>query len=232
VATAPRLTVTVLAFNEQDNLGPAVAEILAELDRIDASSELVIVDDGSTDGTGAVADELCADARVRVIHHPRNLGLGGGYRTGFAEARGELVTFFPADGQFPPSIIGRFLDRIADADLVLGYLPERRGSPLGRALSWAERLAYRALLGPMPRFQGIFMIRRAVLDQLPLRSQGRGWAVVMEMILRAGRRGYRVISVPTPVRPRLSGVSKVNNARTIAANARQLLALRRLLELD
>jgi hypothetical protein len=117
---------------------------------------------------------------------------------------------------------------MADADLVLGYLPDRPGS-LGRALSAAERVAYRALVGRVPRFQGIFMIRRALLEALPLRSCGRGWAVVMELILRADRAGYRLVSVPTQVRARRSGQSKVNNVRTIAANLRQLVALRRML---
>ncbi len=224
------LSVVVLAYNEEVNLAPSVDEILAELGRLDVSWELLLVDDGSTDGTGALIDAYARRPGVRAIHHPRNLGLGGGYRTGFAEARGDYLTFFPADGQFPPAIIGQFLPRMADHDLVLGYLPERRGNLIGRGLSLAERAAYRALLGPMPRFQGIFMIRRALLADIPLRSQGRGWAVVMELILRTHRARHRVVSVPTRVRPRLSGASKVNNLRTIVANARQLLALRRLLD--
>lgn len=225
---APRLTVVVLAYDEAENLRPAIAELLAELDVVGVPAELLIVDDGSTDGTGAIADELAAaDARVRVIHHPGNLGLGGGYRTGFANARGELVTFFPADGQFPAEIVRQFLPRAADADLVLGYLPERRPSVVGRALSAAERVLYRLLFGPMPRFQGILMVRRRLLDELPLASSGRGWAIVMELILRASRGGYRLVSVPTAVRPRRSGASKVNNVRTIVANLKQVLALRR-----
>lgn len=225
----PRLSVVVLAYDEERNLEAAVAELVGELRRLDATWELVIIDDGSRDGTGALADRLAAgEPGMRVVHHERNLGLGGGYRTGFAEARGEYLTFFPADGQFPATILGDFLPCMEEADLVLGYLPDRPGS-VGRALSAAERLAYRAVVGRMPRFQGIFMIRRALLDELPLRSQGRGWAVVMELILRADRAGYRLVSLPTQVRPRMSGQSKVNNVRTIAANLRQLLALRRLL---
>lgn len=225
----PRLSVVVLAYDEERNLEAAVAELVGELRRLDATWELVIIDDGSRDGTGALADRLAAgEPGMRVVHHERNLGLGGGYRTGFAEARGDYLTFFPADGQFPATILGDFLPCMEEADLVLGYLPDRPGS-VGRALSAAERLAYRAVVGRMPRFQGIFMIRRALLDELPLRSQGRGWAVVMELILRADRAGYRLVSLPTQVRPRMSGQSKVNNVRTIAANLRQLLALRRLL---
>jgi hypothetical protein len=94
-------------------------------------------------------------------------------------------------------------------------------------LSIVERVLYRVLLGPMPRFQGIMMIRRQLLHEIPLSSTGRGWAVVMEFILKAARAGARIDSVPTTVRPRSHGESKVNNWRTIVANLRQLLTLRR-----
>ena len=228
---APRLSVVVLAYDEERSVRTVALAILAELRRLGVSWELLIVDDGSTDRTGAIAEELAAaNPGVRVIHHGGNLGLGGGYRTGFAHARGEYLTFFPADGQFPETIIGDFLARMGPCDMVLGYLPDRRGSLVAKGLSWAERLLYRVLLGPMPRFQGILMFRRTLLDELPLRSSGRGWAVLMELILRAARGRYRLVSVPTACRARLAGTSKVNNLRTIRANLVQLVALRKLIE--
>jgi dolichol-phosphate mannosyltransferase len=225
---APRLTVAVLAYDEADNLGPAVTELLAVTRGLGAPVEVLIVNDGSTDATGARADQLAAEhPDVRVVHHPANLGLGGGYRTGFREARGELLSFFPADGQFPAEILADFLPRMADADLVLGYLPERRPSVLGRALSVAERILYRLVLGPIPRYQGVLMLRRSLLDAVPLRSTGRGWGVIMELVIRVARGPWRVVSVPTPIRPRRSGQSKVQNLRTIGSNLRQVLALGR-----
>ena len=227
-APAPRLTVVVLAYNEAANLEPAVTELLAVTRGLGAPVEVLVVDDGSTDGTGALADRLAAEhPDVRAVHHATNLGLGGGYRTGFQEARGECLSFFPADGQFPAEILADFLPRMASADLVLGYLPERRPSALGRALSLAERVLYRVVLGPIPRFQGVLMLRRSLLHAVPLRSTGRGWGVIMELVIRVARGPFRVVSVPTPVRPRRSGASKVQNVRTIGSNLRQVLALRR-----
>lgn len=226
VPAAPELSVVVLAFNEVDNLRPAVAELLGELRRLGAAWELVIVDDGSRDGTGALADVLAQEeAGVRVVHHAENLGLGGGYRTGFREARGSWLTFFPADAQFPASIIGQFWALRPGADMVLGYLPNRDHDALGKALSVIERVLYRLLFRSFPRFQGIMLLRRTLLDELPLISQGRGWAVVMELILRASRGPYRLVSAPTQLRPRLSGQSKVNNVRSIVANLKQLWEL-------
>jgi dolichol-phosphate mannosyltransferase len=215
-----------MGFNEAGNLEEVVREIRASLGRLGRRAEILVVDDGSTDGTGAIADGLASTLPdVRVVHHVPNGGLGAVYRTGFAQARGDLITFFPADGQFPASILEAFVPAMDGHDLVMGYVP-RRDSLVGRVLSGAERIAYRVLLGPMPRFQGVFMVRRAALARVRLHSEGRGWAIVMELLARAARSGWRMKSLPTTIRPRRSGVSKVQNARTIWSNLLQVVALR------
>jgi glycosyltransferase involved in cell wall biosynthesis len=222
------LTVVVMAYNEAESLEPTVREIAASLARVGAPCEILIVDDGSTDGTSAAADRLALEGPgVRVVHHGKNGGLGSVYRTGFTEARGDLVTFFPADGQFPAAIIEDFFPRLAGLDMVLGYLPRRHDSLLGRLLSNGEKLLYRVLFGRLPRFQGVLMFRRSLLQGLDLRSTGRGWGVLMEFLIRAVRRGARTTSVPTELRARKAGVSKVQNSRTIWSNLRQVMVLRR-----
>lgn len=228
----PSISVVVMAFNEAENLEPVVRELHGVLSALPGprADELLIVDDGSADGTGAVADGLASQLPgVRVLHHDVNRGLGGVYRTGFAEAARDLVTFFPADGQFPAAIIQDFYPLMEANDLVLGYLPRRDSSLVAKGLSAAEKVLYRALFGKMPRYQGVFMVRRSVLQGLRLQTTGRGWGVVMEMVLRIFRGPYRVQSVPTTLRPRMSGHSKVNNLRTIWTNLTQAVALRRTL---
>ena len=224
---APRLSVVLMAFNEAASLAGVTSEIHGALASLGTSYELLIVDDGSSDGTGRIANEMAATlAAVRVCHHDANFGLGAVYRTGFAEARGDLVTFFPADGQFPATIIGHYLAAIDDTDMILGTLPDRGGPVTARLLSWAERLLLRALFGHFPRFQGIVMFRRSLLDGTRLVSQGRGWTVLMEFILRQARTGARIKNLPITIRPRADGASKVNNLRSITSNLRQVLALR------
>ena len=224
---APRISVVLMAFNEAASLAKVAAEIHAELASLGASYELVIVDDGSSDGTGKIADGLAATLTgVRACHHVANLGLGAVYRTSFAEARGELVTFFPADGQFPATIISRYVAAMDDTDMILGILPDRGGPVSARLLSRAERLLLRALFGHFPRFQGIMMFRRSLLDSTRLVSQGRGWTVLMEFILRQARAGARIKNLPITIRPRRGSASKVNNLRSVASNLRQVLALR------
>jgi len=226
-ALAPHVSAVVMAFDEEATLAEVVREIDDELRRLGRRYEILVVDDGSKDGTGRIADELALLLPcVRVVHHQPNRGLGAVYRTGFAEARGEWLTFYPADGQFPASIIGDYLAASEGADVILGTLPHRGGPLAARALSLAERVLLRALFGHFPRFQGILMFRRALLDDTPLVSQGRGWTVLMEFVLRAARRGAHIKHVPTTIRPRRGGRSKVTNLRSIASNLRQVLALR------
>lgn len=221
------LSVVVMAFNEVESVEPTVHELLDCLRQQDTSFEILVIDDGSSDGTSAIVDRLSADLpEVRVVHHEINRGLGAVYRSGFEHARGGLLTFFPADGQFPASIIPTFLLAMDGRDMVLGYLPERVDSMLGQALSWVERRLYAWLLGPVPRFQGVLMFRRRLLDTVELRSDGRGWVVLMELIIRLTRLGVKTASLPTPVRPRRTGHSKVTNLRTVSANLRELWKLR------
>lgn len=216
------VTIVVMAYNEAATLDVNCRDLLST-----GPEELLIVDDGSTDQTADIARRLASsDSRVRVVRHARNLGLGGVYRTGFEEARGSYLTFFPADGQFPSSIVTDFAQRIADLDLVLGTT----ASP--STLSAIEQALFRAVFGPMPRFQGIFMVRVARLRELNLRSSGRGWTIVTEMILRGVRAGWRIESRETPLRPRAAGRSKVRNVRTIMHQLRQTWTLWRDLRRD
>jgi glycosyltransferase involved in cell wall biosynthesis len=225
--TAPALTVAILAYNEEANIGIVLSEMTAVLSSLTEPWEILIVDDGSTDSTGRIADEAAAnDPRVRVVHHGVNRGLGGGYRTGFDNARGTFLIFYPADGQFAPDIIPTFLRQMGELDMLLGYLPNMKRPPLARAASLAEQLLYRALVGKMPRFQGVLMFRTQLLKEIPLHLDGRGWGILLEFILRVSRGPYRVKSTPTDLRKRMSGQSKVMNFKTIRANVEQLFELR------
>ncbi len=219
----------IMAYNEERNLASVVQEVLEVLEQLPGAHEVLIIDDGSTDGTGDLAEDLARKfPLVRIQRHQLNRGLGAVYRTAFDHARGAFVTFFPADGQAPASIVAQFRPLMDQADMVLGYLTDAGATTLwAQGLAAAERMVYRLLFGPIPRFKGIFMFRRSLLASIHLKSTGqRDWVICMELILRAARDGYRVVSVPTELRHRASGRSKVNSLPVIWASLRQIIKLR------
>jgi len=221
----------IMAFNECESLKVVVHDINSELVKSFNKYEIIIVDDGSTDGTEKIADDLKKKySQVRVIHHDGNKGLGMVYKTGFINAKHDFITFYPADGQFPASNINRFIPLMNKYDMMLGYLPERKSSMVARSLSKVERVLFDLAFGKLPKFQGLFLLRRKVLDEIELKSPcGRAWTIVMELIIRVSRGGYRIISIPTEMRPRMSGKSKVNNPKTIISSLKQLVILYRYL---
>lgn len=220
------VSIIVMAYNEVATLSGVLGEIVATMRNATQAYEVIVVDDGSSDGTGQIADEAAQRLpSLKVLHHPTNRGIGEVYRSGFEAATGKYLTFLPADGQFPASIISKFIPLMSRADLVLGYLPDVRRSPGATVLSWTERSLYRAMFGRLPPFQGIMMFRRTTLEELGVKPGGRGWGVLMEIIVRAKRHNLKIMSVPTSLRPRTSGRSKVNNLRSIWANIHQAVAL-------
>lgn len=228
VGTSPTLTVAVMTFNEVETLPGTLGEIADAVREAEVSAEILVIDDGSTDGSGVLAREAATrDPRIRVVSHPVNQGLGEVYRTGFLEARGEFLIFLPADGQFPASVIPSFLEAARSTDLVLGtYDLGDHDSAAGRILNRIERALLVACFGSLPELRGIFMLRRSVIDPARLVARGRAWIILLEMLVRATRSGARFVRVTTPLRPRKAGASKVRNWRTIASYLGQILTLR------
>lgn len=221
------VSVIIMAYNEAQSVRAVLQELDREMEGSGYIHETIVVDDGSTDGTGQEALAYAMGRpHIRVIPHSTNRGIGEVYRSGFAAATGTYVSFLPADGQFPARIIRDFVELMSSADLVLGFLPNRRGSLVAKVLSQMERRMYRALFGPLPSFQGILMFRRGALEALNVQVGGRGWQALMDLIVRASRARYRIRSVPTELRPRAAGSSKVTNLRHVWANLRQALMLR------
>jgi glycosyltransferase involved in cell wall biosynthesis len=220
------LSILVKAFNEAASLETVVTELGQAFATTPWIYEIIVVNDGSNDGTGDIADALARrDERIRVIHHPENRGIGEVYRTGLGAMGGTFMTWVDGDGQFPAEVFPRFLQvlQTQPCDLVLGYVddPQETRSPFGKVLSFGERSLYRLMFGRLPKFQGALMFRATMYRSLGLRPAGRGWGMVMELIIRATRGGYRVINLPITLRARMSGSSKVTNFATIWANLRQ-----------
>jgi dolichol-phosphate mannosyltransferase len=216
-----RATVCLPTYNERENLEPMVRALA---DVLDPDDRVLVVDDNSPDGTGAIADRLAAELPfVGVLHRPRKEGLGPAYLAGFRQALAdgaELVLEMDCDFSHRPEDVRRLVDAAADADLVLGsrYVPGGRVENWGlgrRFISRGGSLYAQLLLGvPVRDLTGGFKCyRRRVLERIDLDAiDSRGYAFQIETTYRALRAGFRVVEVPISFADREVGGSKMSRS--------------------
>ncbi len=213
--------VVIPTYNEAGNLPNLVPQILAQDPRL----EILVVDDGSPDGTGRLADALAAqETRLHVLHRAGKLGLGTAYITGFRwalERAYEYVFEMDADFSHDPAHLKDFLKAVAQADLVLGsrYLDGKVtvvNWPMGRlVLSYCANIYARRLTGLRlwDLTGGFKCFRRRVLEAIDLSQvRSNGYAFQIEMSVRAWRKGFTLKEIPIVFVDRTEGQSKMNRA--------------------
>jgi dolichol-phosphate mannosyltransferase len=214
-----RALVIVPTYNEKFNIARLIPSILAQ----DASLEVLVVDDGSPDGTGAIVDAIAANnPRVYIIHRESKLGLGTAYLAGFRwalERKYDLVFEMDADFSHNPERLPEFLEAIKDADLVLGSRYQDGhvnvvNWPMSRLfLSYSANIYARAVTG-LPIFDttgGFKCFRRNVLESIDLNAvKSNGYAFQIEMSYRVWKRGFRLVEIPIIFVDRTEGVSKMS----------------------
>lgn len=221
----PAVLVVVPTYNERDNLPLVVAAVLTR-----ATYRLLIVDDGSPDGTGRVAEALAqtTNRRVSVLHRTGRRGLGRSYVDGFTRAIAEPVEFvcqMDADFSHDPDHLPTLVEAARAHDLVIGsrYVPGGRvvNWPLHRvALSTMANWYIRAAVGLSVRDStaGFRCWRREALARMPLSQiQSDGYAFQVEMAWEAARRGFRIAEVPISFVERRRGRSKMSWAIVVEA---------------
>jgi glycosyltransferase involved in cell wall biosynthesis len=227
----PRLTFFFPAFNEEENVAETVGRALAEIGpMVDGSLEVLIVDDGSTDGTPRIADELAAaDPRVRV-HHQANRGYGGALRAGFEHARGTLVGFSDGDLQFDLGEFDRLLGRLDDprgpVDVVIGYRIKRRDPPHRIFIAKTYNAIVSVLFGLRVRDIDCAMklFRREVFDGLPLTTDSPFLSA--ELLIKLRARGERIAQLGVNHYPRAAGTNTGASFRKILRTFRDIGRLR------
>jgi len=233
-----RATICLPTYNERENLGPmieALAAVLRDGDRV------LVIDDNSPDGTGAIADTLAATHPfIDVLHRGRKEGLGRAYIEGFRHVLvgdAELVLEMDCDFSHNPADVPRLIAAAEDgADLVLGsrYVPGggTRNWGLARRLISRGGSVYTALflrMGVKDPTGGFKCFRRAVLERLDLDAiTPRGYAFQIELTYRVKQAGFRVVEIPITFADREVGQSKMSRAVVLEAIWRvPLLRLRR-----
>ena len=198
---ASSLSIVLPCFDEADRLPGTLAAYLAHFPPSRAEVELIVVDDGSTDGTSAIADQIAAaDPRVRVVRTPHNHGKGYAVRVGVQAAQGELVVFTDADGSYGPDQLERVVAALERAPVAIGARLGRQagtGSPLRRLASRVFNRAMRLLLGlPYADTQcGLKGFRRGAAEAVFQRARVDGFAFDAEALLVARRLGIEVVEV-------------------------------------
>jgi glycosyltransferase involved in cell wall biosynthesis len=200
------------AFNEQENIETAVTRMVETLKSLPlADWEVIIVDDGSVDRTGEIADRLASEdpAHIRVFHHNPNLGYAEALKTGFTSARHQLIFYTDSDNQFDVREITSLLALIDEADIVTGFRIYRF-DPLTRlVLSWGFNLLVRIIFRINVRdIDCAFkLFRREVFDRVTIES--KKFFVDAEILAKAKYFGFRMVEVGVRHYPRPAGRSTV-----------------------
>jgi glycosyltransferase involved in cell wall biosynthesis len=218
------------ALNEEDNVKPIVEEALAVLPRFADDFEVTVVDDGSSDRTGAIADELARkDARVRVIHHGRRRGYGGAVRSGLRSATKPWVFFTDGDRQFALEDLALLIAASDGVDAVVGFRKKRADPARRLFVAWVYNHLIRLLFGGGWRDVdcAFKLFRRALFDQVPLeRVRSEGAFFSPELLITLHRAGVRIRQVGVRHFPRTAHEPKGASPRVILRAIRDLLRLR------
>jgi len=226
----PRSPLSISAFfpcyNEEANVERTTLAALKTFSRISDDFEVIIVDDGSKDRTGEIADRLAADhPHVRAVHNRPNLGYGGALQRGFREAAKTWVFYTDGDGQFDFDEIDKLLPLLEQYDIVSAYRLDRQDSPVRKlnAFCWSTLVNLLFWMGLRDIDCAFKIYPRKLFDEIQMKS--RGALIDTEVLARAKRLGYTVGQVGVHHYPRTAGTQTGANLRVILRAFKELFAL-------
>jgi glycosyltransferase involved in cell wall biosynthesis len=216
-ARVPGLSVFFPAYNDAGTIASVVIQAIEVARRLTPDFEVIVVNDGSRDATGQIADELARTYTcVRVVHHTSNLGYGGALRTGFASSTKGLIAYTDGDAQYDPSELETLWNRLTeDADMVTGY-KIRRSDPIhrviiGRIYHHTVKFMFRLRVRDVDC--DFRLMRREIFDRVKLeRDTG---VICLEMMRKIQDAGFRVLEVPVHHYHRTHGRSQFFNIRRV-----------------
>ena len=225
LALPDSLSVVIMALNEEATIERQVWDTLSLGEDLGMDVEVVAVDDGSWDRTPQILDDIARrDKRVRVVHHPTNLGMGMAIRSGYSACAKEFVTQLPGDAQVRPSTLVPLLSLAPSHDLVLSTYARRDDGLLRRFVSLSFQATTWIVLGRWCAFTGTMVFRRSWLERVELVC--RTFLVNLELPLKLMCLGVEPAFVTIEAEARARGRSKVLSPRGVATVLREMFSLR------
>lgn len=224
----PSLSIFFPCYNEEANVERTTRNALAAAEEYADAYEVIIVDDGSKDRTGEIADRLAAEnSHVRAVHNRPNLGYGGAVARGLRESRMDWIFFTDGDGQFDMNEIDKLIALLDQCDFAVGYRAKRADSGLRKLNAWAWGVLVRMLFGLKVRdIDCAFkLLPKSLIDSIELRSTGA--LISTELLARAKYRGLRIAETPVGHYPRTAGSQTGANMKVILRAFKELFQLRK-----
>ena len=186
------------AYNEEANLESTVKKARDVLLKIAEEWEIIIVNDGSKDDTLKIADSLSNfDKRIKIINHEVNKGYGEALKSGFYSAKYPLIATTDADGQFDFSEITKLLEKINQADVVIGYRMDRKDPFFRKFFGWGWTFLANIMLGIRVKDVdcSFKLVKKEVIDRIPKLQSARGGMISPELLAKAKKYGFKIDQV-------------------------------------
>ncbi|MGD8589861.1 MAG: glycosyltransferase family 2 protein [Chromatiales bacterium] len=233
-ATVRRQSISIIfpAFNEEENIRKAVEHGRKAMSKFFADIEIIVVNDGSSDATAAIVDEMAAEnSDVVLVHHEVNRGYGAALRSGIYKASKELIFFTDSDLQFDLEEIQHLQEWVHKYDIVAGYRARRADPAHRRFNAWGWNVLVRLVLGlKIKDIDCAFkLFRREVFQNIRLETVGA--MINTEILTLAQRNNMKIKEVPVSHYPRLAGEQTGANFKVILKALRELFVMREKLKL-
>jgi glycosyltransferase involved in cell wall biosynthesis len=205
-----KLSVFFPAYNEEENIEATVKKAKKVLLKVAKTWEIIIVNDGSRDGTGEIAEKLTKlDRRIRVVEHKVNRGYGAAFKTGLYAGKYPWIAFSDADGQFDFSEITNFIKKQKEtgAEIVIGYYLDRKVTRFVKLTSKLWESVVFIFFGLKVRDTdcGFKMISKKVIDEVDELESERGAFIESELLVKAKKAGFKIAEVGVSHYPRAGG---------------------------
>ena len=229
------LSVFLPTYNESENLPKVVENVVQSASKYAKDWELIIVNDGSKDNTQEIAESYSKkDDRIKVITHKVNLGYGASLKTGLYNSKYSWIAFIDSDGQFDFGEVGNFVKKQEEtnADLVIGYYKKRKVSFVKKITSKAWEAVVFIFFGLKVRDIdcGFKLISKKVVEGISKLESERGAFISSELLIKAKKKGFKIVEIPVTHYPRTKGVGTGRNINVIIKSFIDLFELWRKLK--